>query len=60
MKYDKNSLPHNAFLKIKVGPSSQRLFFKDVLVYKKITKRHIPHIPQFNKYSNEISQTTDD
>ena len=39
----------NAFLKVSVNSSYQRLYLRDVKIYKKIHKRRTPPLPNFLK-----------
>lgn len=37
----------NAFLKVQVAGSIQRVYFRDVKHYKKYVKRSAPHVPTY-------------
>lgn len=47
MKYQINYIPENAFLKVTVDGRQRKLYFRDVKTYRKISKKHVPHIPPY-------------
>ena len=48
MKHFNQSTLQNAFLKVAVNGSYQRLFLRDVKMYKKLLKRRNPPLPNFS------------
>lgn len=49
MKYSNTNLPPNAFLKVFVNGSVQRVFFKDVSSYRKLKRKTTPPLPIYCK-----------
>jgi hypothetical protein len=52
MKQSTQEMPLNAFLKIYVSGKYQRLYLRDVKIYKKLVRKNVPPIPSFSKTSN--------
>ena len=40
-------LPANAFLKVKVGESTQRMHLKDLRSYRRVCQRRVPPLPSY-------------
>lgn len=47
MKYANQEMLQNAFLKVFVAGSPHRVYFRDVRIYKKYSKRIAPHLPSY-------------
>lgn len=48
MKYALPQVPPNAFLRVTVNHAQRKVYFKDVRMYRKITRRPTPPLPQFH------------
>jgi len=48
MKYTENIIPLNAFLKVSVSQRIQKVYFKDVKMYKKIYRKLAPSLPAYD------------
>ena len=50
MKQVDTQLLANAFLKVRVGCRTRKIFFKDVRLCRKIMKKNTPAVPQYHSW----------